>query len=82
MVINSLCVICRRLLISSFSLFFFGTVMDVGSSFFPRNVPFQTSVVFLTIHDTWLTTRGRRGFIVLAFFVFFFVMSSNVGDTM
>ena len=35
--------------------------------------PFLTSVVFLTLHDILLTTRGRRGFIVLVFFfrVFF-----------
>ena len=43
------------------------------SLFFSRNVPFQTSVVFLTLHDTLLTTRGRRGFIVLVcFFRVFF----------
>ena len=48
-----------------------------------RNVPFQNSVVFLTIHDTLLTTRGRRCFIVLFFRVFFFfAMVSNVVDTM
>ena len=40
--------------------------------------PFLASVVFLTLHDTLLTTRGSRCFIV---FFFFFVMSSNVGDT-
>ena len=33
--------------------------------------PFLTSIVFLTLHDTLLTTRGRRGFIVLVFRVFF-----------
>ena len=41
--------------------------------------PFLTS---LTLHDTLLTTRGRRGFIVPVFFFVFFVMSSNVCDTM
>ena len=45
--------------------------MDVGSFFFLRNVPFQTSVVFLTIHDTFLTARGRRVFFVAVFCVFF-----------
>ena len=40
--------------------------------------PILTSVVLLTLHDTLLTTRGRRGFIVFLFFV----MSSNVGDTL
>ena len=44
--------------------------MDVGSSFFPTQRPVLTSVVFLTLHDTLLTTRGRRDFIVLGFFVF------------
>ena len=44
--------------------------MDVGDLvFFLTQRPFLTSVVFLTLHDTLLTTRGRRGFIV--FFVFF-----------
>ena len=60
--------------------------MDVGACFFfSRNVPFQTSVVFLTLHDTLLTTRGRRGFIVLVFFFvffFFFATVSNAADTM
>ena len=53
--------------------FFLWNRMDVGSFvFFSRNVPFLTSVVFLTLHDTLLTTRRRRGFNVLLFFVFFF----------
>ena len=38
--------------------------------------------VLLTIHDTLLTTRGGRGFIVLFFSCFFFAVVSNVGDTM
>ena len=38
---------------------FCGTVIDARSCFFPRNIPFQTSVVFLTIHNTLLTARGR-----------------------
>ena len=37
--------------------------------------------MFLTLHDTLLTTRGRRAFIVYIVSVFFFVISSNVGDT-
>ena len=40
--------------------------MDVGP-----NVPCQTSVVFLTLHDTLLTTRGRRGIIDCFCFRFF-----------
>ena len=32
--------------------------------FFFTQRPFLTFVVFLSLHDTWLTTRGRRGFIV------------------
>ena len=32
--------------------------------FFFTQPPFLTSVVFLTLHDTLLTTRGLRGFIV------------------
>ena len=45
--------------------------------------PFLTSVVFLTLHGTLLTTRGRRGFTVLVFFVcfFLFAMVSNAVDT-
>ena len=38
--------------------------------FFFTQRPFLTSVVVLTLHDTLLTTRGRRGFIVL-FLIFF-----------
>ena len=38
--------------------------------FFFTQRPFLTSVVFLTLHDTLLTTRGRRGFIVLIFLCF------------
>ena len=54
--------------------------MDVVFFFTQR--PFLTSAV--TLHETLLLiARGRRGFIiVLKFFVFFFVMSSNVGDTL
>ena len=45
--------------------------------------PFLSSVVFLTLHDTLLTTRGRRGFIVLVFFCcVFFAMVSNAVDTL
>ena len=43
-------------------IFSCGTVMDVG--FFFHTTSFLTSVVSLTLHDTLLTTRGRRGFIV------------------
>ena len=46
--------------------------------FFLTQRSFLTSVVFLTLHDTLLTTRGRRGFIVFCLFL----MSSNVDDTM
>ena len=45
--------------------------MDVGSFFSPRNV-LLTSAVISTLHDTLLTARGRRGFIVLVFFIVFF----------
>ena len=45
---------------------FCGTATAVGSFFSPRLVP------FLTIHDTLLTARGRRGFTVLVFFFSFF----------
>ena len=42
---------------------FCGTA-DHMRSFFPRNGPFQISVVFLTIHDALLTARGQRIFFV------------------
>ena len=48
--------------------------------FFFTQRPFLASVVFLTLHDTLLTTRGRRGFFF--FFFCFFMMSSNVDDPM
>ena len=35
----------------------------------------ETAVMFLTIHDSLLTARGRQGF-------FFFSMVSNAVDTM
>ena len=41
--------------------------------------PFLSSVVFLTLRDTLLTARGRRGFIVC---FFRFSMVSNAADTM
>ena len=66
MEINSLWVISVRLQIS---FFFFGTAMDVSCFFFTQ-LPFLTSVVFLTLHDALLTTRGRRGVIVFVFFRF------------
>ena len=47
--------------------------------FFPRNIPFPASVVFLTNHDTLLTTRGQRTFFAS---VFFFVTASKAADTM
>ena len=47
--------------------------------FFFTQRPFLTSVVFLTLHDNLLTTGGRRSFHC---FCVFYVMSSNVGDTM
>ena len=61
-------------------VFFCGSATDVRF-FFPRNVPFQTSVVFSTLHETLLIARGQRSFIVLVFFVFFFAMVSNAVDT-
>ena len=70
MEINSLRVNCRRLQIVFFFFFFLWYRHGRRIFFFPLNVPFQTSVVFLTLHDTSLTTRGRQGIIVL-FFVFF-----------
>ena len=48
--------------------------------FFPRNIPLPTSVVFLTVHGTLLTARGRRVFSVSVFYVF--SMASNAHDTM
>ena len=38
--------------------------------FFFTQRPVLTSVVCLTLHDTLLTMRGRRGFIVLIFCFF------------
>ena len=38
--------------------------------FFFTQRPFLTSVVFLSLHDTLLTTRGRRGLIVFVFSCF------------
>ena len=43
--------------------------MDVGSCFFSTQRPSLTSVVFETLHDTLLTTLGRRGFTVHFFFL-------------
>ena len=37
-------------------ILFCGTAIAV----IPRNITFPTFVVFLTIHDTLLTARGRR----------------------
>ena len=34
--------------------------------FFSRNIPFPTSVLFLTLYDTLLTARGHRVFFVFA----------------
>ena len=44
------------------TVLFCGTAIDVRSFFFPRNMPFPTLVVFLTIHDTLLTALGQRTF--------------------
>ena len=41
-------------------VFFCGTVMDVGF-FFLRNVPFQTSVVFLMPNVTVVRLSNQRG---------------------
>ena len=63
---------CSLCAITDFVLFC-ETDIDVRSGF-PRNIIFQTSVVFLAIHDTLLTARGRRAF--------FFAMVSKAVDTM
>ena len=47
--------------------------MDVGFFFCLRNVPFLLLLCSLTLHDTLLTTRGRRAF---------FAMVSNAFDTL
>ena len=51
--------------------------------FFFTQHPFLTSAVILTLHETLLLiARGRRGFIIVFMFLFFSVISSNVGDTL
>ena len=59
-----------------------GTVIDVRSCFvfFFTQRPFQTSVVFLTIHDTMLSARGTL--FCFCLMRFFFAMASNAVDTM
>ena len=54
--------------------------MNVGSCFFSHNFRSKLQLCS-TLHDTFLTRRGRRGFIVHVS-SFFFAMVSNVGDTM
>ena len=55
----------------------------MGIVFFFTQRPFLTSAVILTLHETLLLiARGRRGFIIVFMFLFFSVMSSNVGDTL
>ena len=58
---------------------FCGTAINVRFFFFAQHSP--TSVVFLTIHDTLLTARGRRFSLFLSY-AFFFAMVSNDVDTM
>ena len=52
-----------------------GTPIDVRSCFYPRNIPFQTSFVFLTSHYTFLTARGQQVSLFLLFS--FFAMVSK-----
>ena len=60
---------------------------DLFFFFFDCNVPLLQRPFFyllcsLTLHDTWLTTRGRRGFFVLVFSWFFFLRWSRMLVTM
>ena len=51
--------------------------MDVGS-FFPTQRPVPNFGLFLTLHDTWLTTRRRRGFMFFRVFFFFAMVSGFI----